>query len=66
MALLATLSTLWSKREEITDYLPDLPEMKNKTSGKKSNPEEENKNKDKKNKKDKKSKKKKFFFRKKN
>ncbi len=63
MALLATLSSLWSKREEITDFLPDLPEIKDKASGKKNEPEEENKNKDKKNEK---KKKKKFFFRKKN
>ncbi len=71
MALMATLSTLWSKREEVGDILPEIKDKLAK--GQKQNDEnkkeksKKEENKEEKEQKDKtKKKKRKFFFRKKN
>jgi len=65
MALMATLSTLWSKKEKLADVIPEIKEKMAKEKGKKKSKKQDESTDDDNEKKDKSKKKRKFFFRKK-
>ncbi len=65
MALMATLSTLWSKKEKLADVIPEIKEKMAKDQKNKNIEKEDDSDKDNNKKKDNPKKKRKFFFRKK-